>query len=68
MGELLVREVVALLEEFSDRAVAEAEEATIAISFGPPLAVDLASTLVADAVTTASLAPGAAITNIKTTK
>lgn len=62
MGELLVTEEVALLDGLSGRAAAEAEGATIAISFGPPLAVGLASILAADAVATATPAPVIALT------
>jgi len=67
MGELLVTEEVALLDGLSGRAAAEAEGATIAISFGPPLAVGLASTLAADAVTTATPAH-VVLTNVKINK
>ena len=68
MGELLVTEEVALLDGLSGRAAAEAEGATIAISFGPPLAVGLASILAADAVATATPAPVIALTNVKKKK
>ncbi len=57
-----------MLDGLSGRAAAEAEGATIAISFGPPLAVGLASILAADAVATATPAHVVALTNVKINK